>query len=483
MTMQRNDRDWSLLKNEQQELDELKELVGDHWRGSLKNGSLFSYEENADKKIKTLTQLIQHIRKENQALRNDLSSVKQLYAEAQQDNQLLKETLHQHESRKKESTSEMNGKIRLVEQLEETQNKIEELKNDIENLKEEKNEIEQERDHFKEKTLRLNTQLNYALHNDDRRIVDIDALVLENKYLKEVSKQYKAEKAMMVASVTRYKEAIDRRFNKASRLMAYLDVPLSFRERAFGSHGSPAKESRQETVNELQRLTTSLTESLADKDTALKIQKKTNRRSSIRGQLAIADDSQAFFPESYFLAVRFPLAKGYLLTVDGSTGPKCARQRAWNAGQRIGKEAQDPRNIRPLVVPSTGAEKAIDEKESVHRNAEDEVEASNDLEDTCWDPYCEQLHEFQDKDHRCSETLIDLGGCHSNDNNGYNVSSSDCTSLDLNSDIYDVSVQSPLTVRDDFLIGVKSDCNVLRTSMRRTRSCPNSPLQTPKESR
>ena len=77
--------------------------------------------------FQTLTQLIQHIRKENQALGNDLSSVKQLYAEAQQDNQLLKETLHQHESRKKESTSEMNGKIRLVEQLEETQNKVGDL--------------------------------------------------------------------------------------------------------------------------------------------------------------------------------------------------------------------------------------------------------------------------------------------------------------------------------------------------------------------
>ena len=132
---------------------------------------------------------------------------------------------------------------------------------------------------------------------------------------------------------------------------------------------------------------------------------------------------------------------------------------------------------------STGAEKATDERESVHGNTEDEAEASNDLEDSCWDPYCEQLHEFQDKDHRFSETLIDLGSCNSNNNNGYNVSSSDCTSLDLNSDIYAVSLQSALTVRDDFLIGLKSDCSVLRTSMRRTRSCPNSPLQTPKKSR
>ena len=46
---------------------------------------------------------------------------------------------------------------------------------------------------------------------------------------------------------------------------------------AFGNHGSPVKEEKNETFNELQRLTTSLTESLTDKDTALKIQRKTNK--------------------------------------------------------------------------------------------------------------------------------------------------------------------------------------------------------------
>ena len=71
-------------------------------------------------------------------------------------------------------------------------------------------------------------ELDHGLHNDDRRIVDIDALGLENKYLKEASKQCKTEKAIMAASVTRYKEALDRRFNNASRLLLYLDVPVSF---------------------------------------------------------------------------------------------------------------------------------------------------------------------------------------------------------------------------------------------------------------
>ena len=71
-------------------------------------------------------------------------------------------------------------------------------------------------------------ELDHELHNDDRRIVDIDALDLENKYLIEVYKQYKTEKAIMAASVTRYRKALDQSFNNASQLLLYLDVPVSF---------------------------------------------------------------------------------------------------------------------------------------------------------------------------------------------------------------------------------------------------------------
>ena len=64
------------------------------------------------------------MREENQALHNDLTTVQQLYKEAQRDNQLLRDTLYQHESRKKESNCQTNGKMRLIEQLEEAQNKV-----------------------------------------------------------------------------------------------------------------------------------------------------------------------------------------------------------------------------------------------------------------------------------------------------------------------------------------------------------------------
>ena len=39
-----------------------------------------------------------------------------------------------------------------------------------------------ERDAYKTKYDRLNQELNYILKGDENRIVDIDALVMENKY-------------------------------------------------------------------------------------------------------------------------------------------------------------------------------------------------------------------------------------------------------------------------------------------------------------
>jgi len=45
----------------------------------------------------------------------------------------------------------------------------------------EKEELVTERDAFKAKYNRLNVELNYILRGDERRVVDIDALCMENR--------------------------------------------------------------------------------------------------------------------------------------------------------------------------------------------------------------------------------------------------------------------------------------------------------------
>lgn len=56
----------------------------------------------------------------------------------------------------------------------------------------EKEDLETERDAYKNKYDRLNEELNYILKGDERRVVDIDALIMENKLEIFVAKLYKA---------------------------------------------------------------------------------------------------------------------------------------------------------------------------------------------------------------------------------------------------------------------------------------------------
>ena len=51
----------------------------------------------------------------------------------------------------------------------------------------EKEELVTERDVYKTKFDRLNQELNYILKGEENRIVDIDALVMDNKYVLQTS--------------------------------------------------------------------------------------------------------------------------------------------------------------------------------------------------------------------------------------------------------------------------------------------------------
>ena len=55
------------------------------------------------------------------------------------------------------------------------------LERDLQTVLDEKQEYVTERDAYKTKYDRLNQELNYILKGDEKRIVDIDALVMENK--------------------------------------------------------------------------------------------------------------------------------------------------------------------------------------------------------------------------------------------------------------------------------------------------------------
>jgi len=55
------------------------------------------------------------------------------------------------------------------------------LERDLQTVLDEKEELITERDVYKTKYDRLNQELNYILKGDENRVVDIDALIMENK--------------------------------------------------------------------------------------------------------------------------------------------------------------------------------------------------------------------------------------------------------------------------------------------------------------
>ena len=59
---------------------------------------------------------------------------------------------------------------------------FEQLERDLQQVLDEKEELVTERDVYKNKHERLNQELNYILKGDENRIVDIDALSMENKW-------------------------------------------------------------------------------------------------------------------------------------------------------------------------------------------------------------------------------------------------------------------------------------------------------------
>lgn len=240
-----------------------------------------------ERKQKTLSQLLCESRGENKALIKDLAELRQLYRDAQEDIQLLHDVLAKQKNCNygpKAGTNGMDARQDLISQLERNQEKLVELEREKLAISDEKAEVAIERDHYKDKSDRLNTQLNFILGADDRRIVDIDSVLMENRYLKEQIKQLKEEKSMAVSALARYKNIFEKRKNKILQAQ-YPGSSVSTNKHAMPSLISDfvghlahiGSSSTPSTVADLQFLANSLSETLSEKDTALQHLRSANK--------------------------------------------------------------------------------------------------------------------------------------------------------------------------------------------------------------
>lgn len=116
----------------------------------------------------------------------------------------------------------------------------------------------------------MNTQLNYILGADDRRLVDVDALVLDNKYLKEKLAQLEEERNLEKGSIQKYEAAFEKKKNKILH-HGYSGA------RVFSYHAKCTTEHSQKTVADLRNVANILSESITEKNLALSHQRSANR--------------------------------------------------------------------------------------------------------------------------------------------------------------------------------------------------------------
>ncbi|CAH1782703.1 unnamed protein product [Owenia fusiformis] len=237
-------------------------------------------------KSQNLVELLCDAKETNKELQFQADDYKQKLHDAQGDIKLLREQI----ARQRVGTTDEGMNTRhfpaheredLVKQLEAASEQYAQVEKDIQRILDEKEDLETERDAYKTKYNRLNQELNYILKGDEKRIVDIDALSMDNKYLHERLKQMEEEKTIAMATASKYKSILERKKNKGI-------LKLGQTQSRSGGVVITQKQVQQlledkshmtspQALADLQALATALLETVNDKNMALSHQRKTNK--------------------------------------------------------------------------------------------------------------------------------------------------------------------------------------------------------------
>ncbi|KAG5681037.1 hypothetical protein PVAND_010503 [Polypedilum vanderplanki] len=259
-------------------------------KNSLENSE---YNDTFGTSSSTLGFLLNQTREKNIALQTETETLKQKLYELQGDIKLLRnknlemtKLLKIKESKSKEQDIDElqkqwnEEKSKLIDQLENLKKKNAQQQFDFRSLLDEKEEIVTERDAFKCKAHRLNHELNVTLKGNDS--IDIDSLILENKFLQERVINLESELQHLKKSSSKMQTLLEQKKVKGiiklgddrnnQMIMSHKQVKKLLNEGTVSE--LPLKAS---TITDLKALCLALLDNLNDKSTALSHQKKTNR--------------------------------------------------------------------------------------------------------------------------------------------------------------------------------------------------------------
>ncbi|XP_075145761.1 uncharacterized protein LOC142220472 [Haematobia irritans] len=234
--------------------------------------------------------------------------------------------------------------------LEQLKKKNAQLAFDLKAVIDEKEELINERDAYKCKAHRLNHELLVSLKAKEKhpKLLDIDSIILENKYLNERLKHIESEVELTKQAVSKYKTILESRRKKGIMKLG-AQTPINIDENIL-SHKQVKNllesgielPTKTETIHDLKTLCLTLLDNLNDKNLALNHQKKTNKilatkiaeleqRMKTLAGIENSNDDDGFSPSEFLL-------KGYC--------PSMVDSAASNSGKEENENDQDSKTTK-----------------------------------------------------------------------------------------------------------------------------------------
>ncbi|XP_049952464.1 coiled-coil domain-containing protein 149 isoform X1 [Schistocerca serialis cubense] len=248
---------------------------------SLYYDGIDSYGANAP----SILQVLGETKEQNKALKMEAEDLKQKLRDAQGDIKVLREHLNQQRNAPIVRDNEAfpsHQREELVQQLETLNQRCTQMALDLQAVLDEKEDLVTERDAYKCKVHRLNHELHVVLKGDSNKVMDVDALVMENRYLQDRLQQCEEEKELSNQTVMKYKSMLDKKRNKGAvklgsnsstgMIMSHKQV-----QQLLENGTATQLPNTAATVADLKSLCLALLEALGDKTLALSHQKKANR--------------------------------------------------------------------------------------------------------------------------------------------------------------------------------------------------------------
>ncbi|XP_053711891.1 coiled-coil domain-containing protein 149-like isoform X1 [Synchiropus splendidus] len=233
-----------------------------------------------------LAQLLRDSRERSNKLSEEVKELKQRLTEAQGDNKLLRMTITKQRLGDEDvGTRHFPAHERedLVKQLERAGEQNEVLEHTVKSLTDELHDVRAERDVFQQKAHRLNREMNHLVGNDEVRMLDIDALCMENRYLHERLSQLQEQVHMLKANMVKYKSALESRKNSktggkpnSSALTGVLSAK-QVKELLLSEENGCSLPVTPQSISDLKSLATALLETIHEKNMVIQHQRQINK--------------------------------------------------------------------------------------------------------------------------------------------------------------------------------------------------------------